>query len=140
LQCYEGLDANATLYEWNYQRQLLAIRAHERNAIPSDAIERHIFSEDYLLRRPLLEAIYQPISPVLVIDEIDRADQEFEAFLLKILSEFPDHDPRTRHYSRALDTTRRPHLEWNPGNCRMPYAGAASTAISTFPTEPRNSS
>ena len=88
LQCYEGLDANATIYEWNYQRQLLAIRAHERDAMPSDAIERHIFSEDYLLRRPLLEAISQPTSPVLLIDEIDRADEEFEAFLLEILSDF----------------------------------------------------
>jgi MoxR-like ATPase len=88
LQCYEGLDANATIYEWNYQRQLLAIRAHERDAMPSDAIERHIFSEDYLLRRPLLEAISQPRSPVLLIDEIDRADEEFEAYLLEILSDF----------------------------------------------------
>src|SRR5258706_5219564 len=88
LQCYEGLDANATIYEWNYQRQLLAIRARERDAMPSDAIERHIFSEDYLLRRPLLEAISQPQSPVLLIDEIDRADAEFEAYLLEILSEF----------------------------------------------------
>jgi MoxR-like ATPase len=88
LQCYEGLDANATIYEWNYQRQLLAIRAHERDAMPSDAIERHIFSEEYLLQRPLLEAILQPTSPVLLIDEIDRADEEFEAFLLEILSDF----------------------------------------------------
>ena len=88
LQCYEGLDANATIYEWNYQRQLLAIRAHERDAMSSDAIERHIFSEEYLLRRPLLEAISQPTSPVLLIDEIDRADEEFEAFLLEILSDF----------------------------------------------------
>jgi MoxR-like ATPase len=88
LQCYEGLDVNATIYEWNYQRQLLAIRSHERDAMPSDAIERHIFSEDYLLQRPLLEAISQPTSPVLLIDEIDRADEEFEAFLLEILSDF----------------------------------------------------
>jgi MoxR-like ATPase len=88
LQCYEGLDANATLYEWNYQRQLLAIRAHEREQLTADAIERLIFSEAYLLRRPLLEAISQPEPPVLLIDEIDRADEEFEAFLLEILSEF----------------------------------------------------
>jgi MoxR-like ATPase len=88
LQCYEGLDANTTIYEWNYQRQLLAIRAHERDAVSSDTIERHIFSEDYLLRRPLLEAISQPAPPVLLIDEIDRADEEFEAFLLEILSDF----------------------------------------------------
>ena len=88
LQCYEGLDANATLYEWNYQRQLLAIRAHERDQVPSAEIERQVFSEAYLLRRPLLEAISEPVSPVLLIDEIDRADEEFEAFLLEILSDF----------------------------------------------------
>jgi MoxR-like ATPase len=88
LQCYEGLDANATIYEWNYQRQLLAIRAHDRQALAPDAIERHIFSEGYLLRRPLLEAISQPASPVLLIDELDRADEEFEAFLLEILADF----------------------------------------------------
>jgi MoxR-like ATPase len=88
LQCYEGLDANATLYEWNYQRQLLAIRAHERDQLSGDAIERHVFSEDYLLRRPLLEAISQAAPPVLLIDEIDRADEEFEAFLLELLSDF----------------------------------------------------
>ena len=88
LQCYEGLDANATLYEWNYQRQLLAIRAHERDQVPSAEIERQVFSKEYLLRRPLLEAISEPVSPVLLIDEIDRADEEFEAFLLEILSDF----------------------------------------------------
>jgi MoxR-like ATPase len=88
LQCYEGLDANATIYEWNYQRQLLAIRARDHEALAPDAIERHIFSEGYLLRRPLLEAISQPASPVLLIDELDRADEEFEAFLLEILADF----------------------------------------------------
>ena len=88
LQCYEGLDANATLYEWNYQRQLLAIRAHERDQLSGEEIERQIFSADYLLRRPLLEAISQAAPPVLLIDEIDRADEEFEAFLLEILSDF----------------------------------------------------
>lgn len=88
LQCYEGLDANATLYEWNYKRQLLSIRAHERDQMSADDIERHVFSEQYLLRRPLLEAISQPVSPVLLIDEIDRADEEFEAFLMEILSDF----------------------------------------------------
>lgn len=87
LQCYEGLDQQSALYEWNYQRQLLAIKAreHEGNAA---AVERHIFSEDYLLERPLLAAIRQQRSPVLLIDEIDRADQEFEALLLEILSDF----------------------------------------------------
>jgi hypothetical protein len=114
LQCYEGLDANATIYEWNYQRQLLAIRAYERDAMPSDAIERHIFSEDYLLRRPLLEAISQPTSPVLLIDEIDRADEEFEVPPRNSLR-IPDHCPGTRYHCRMLDTACDPDLEWDAG-------------------------
>ncbi|MBW8444323.1 MAG: MoxR family ATPase [Arenimonas sp.] len=86
LQCYEGLDQSAALYEWNYQRQLLAIQAHQgRDAVE---IEDEIFSEKYLLERPLLAAIRQPKAPVLLIDEVDRADEEFEAFLLEVLSEF----------------------------------------------------
>jgi MoxR-like ATPase len=86
LQCYEGLDQNAALYEWNYQRQLLAIKAREgENA---DAIEEHIFSEKYLLERPLLAAIRRLEPPVLLVDEVDRADEEFEAFLLELLSDF----------------------------------------------------
>ncbi len=88
LQCYEGLDAGSTLYEWNYQRQLLAIKAHERDGASAAEVERQIFSEAYLLRRPLLEAISQDRPPVLLIDEIDRADEEFEAFLLEVLSDF----------------------------------------------------
>lgn len=87
LQCYEGLDAGAAIYEWNYQRQLLAIKAHDHDLDPDQAEER-LFSERYLLRRPLLEAISQPRPPVLLIDEIDRADEAFEAFLLEILSDF----------------------------------------------------
>lgn len=87
LQCYEGLDAAASIYEWNYQRQLLAIRAAGGEE-SSDTVEDKIFSDKYLLRRPLLEAISQETPPVLLIDEIDRADEEFEAFLLEILSDF----------------------------------------------------
>lgn len=86
VQCYEGLDQNAALYEWNYQRQLLAIKAREGD--DADAIEEHIFSERYLLERPLLAAIRRIDPPVLLIDEIDRADEEFEAFLLELLSDF----------------------------------------------------
>jgi MoxR-like ATPase len=86
LQCYEGLDQNAALYEWNYQRQLLAIKAREGE--DADAIEEHIFSERYLLERPLLAAIRRLDPPVLLIDEVDRADEEFEAFLLELLSDF----------------------------------------------------
>ena len=88
LQCYEGLDQQAALYEWNYQRQLLAIKTREGIGENADAIEEHIFSERYLLERPLLAAIRREKSPVLLIDEVDRADEEFEAFLLELLSDF----------------------------------------------------
>jgi len=88
LQCYEGLDQNAALYEWNYQRQLLAIKAHEGAGESADSIEEHIFSEKYLLERPLLAAIRRDTPPVLLVDEVDRADEEFEAFLLELLSDF----------------------------------------------------
>src|SRR5271156_6071041 len=88
LQCYEGLDQNAALYEWNYQRQLLAIKTREGAGENADAIEEHIFSEKYLLERPLLAAIRRDKPPVLLIDEVDRADDEFEAFLLELLSDF----------------------------------------------------
>ncbi len=85
LQCYEGLDASHAIYEWNYQRQLLAIRASEAQGGVGEA---QLFSEEYLLKRPLLEAISEDVPPVLLIDEIDRADEEFEAYLLEILSDF----------------------------------------------------
>jgi len=88
LQCYEGLDAAHSIYEWNYQKQLLAIRAAAEDGKTGTAVERRIFSEDFLLERPLLEAIRQPEAPVLLIDEIDRADEEFEAYLLEVLSDF----------------------------------------------------
>src|SRR5262249_36248732 len=88
LQCYEGLDQNAALYEWNYQRQLLAIKARESTGESADTIEEHIFSERYLLERPLLAAIRRATPPVLLVDEVDRADEEFEAFLLELLSDF----------------------------------------------------
>ncbi len=81
LQCYEGLDASQAIYEWNYQRQLLALRASDAGS------EDAVFTEKYLLKRPLLEAISQDTPPVLLIDEIDRADEEFEAYLLEVLAE-----------------------------------------------------
>jgi MoxR-like ATPase len=86
LQCYEGLDQPAALYEWNYQRQLLSIQANHGRS--GDEIEERIFSEKYLLERPLLAAIRRAAPAVLLIDEIDRADDEFEAFLLELLSDF----------------------------------------------------
>lgn len=88
LQCYEGLDASQAIYEWNYQRQLLSIRASSEAGETGPQVEARIFSEDYLLERPLLKAIRQNVPPVLLIDEIDRADEEFEAYLLEVLSEF----------------------------------------------------
>lgn len=88
LQCYEGLDAAQAIYEWNYQRQLLTIRAASEAGETGKAVEARIFSRDFLLERPLLAAITQDKAPVLLIDEIDRADEEFEAYLLEILSDF----------------------------------------------------
>lgn len=88
LQCYEGLDAAQAIYEWNYQRQLLTIRAAAEDGETGKTVEDRIFSRDFLLERPLLAAITQDIPPVLLIDEIDRADEEFEAFLLEILSDY----------------------------------------------------
>lgn len=88
LQCYEGLDAAQAIYEWNYQRQLLTIRAAAEDGESGKEVESRIFSRDFLLERPLLAAITQDVPPVLLIDEIDRADEEFEAYLLEILSDF----------------------------------------------------
>jgi MoxR-like ATPase len=89
LQCYEGLDANAALYEWNYAKQLLTIRLHERERKPGE-LEAEVFGERFLLRRPLLRALTAdgPVPPVLLIDEVDRADEEFEGLLLEVLSEY----------------------------------------------------
>ncbi len=90
LQCYEGLDASSALYEWNYPKQLLRIKMDEQGGLSPEEMGHVIYSEPYLIKRPLLEAIQssQGNTPVLLIDELDRADEEFEAFLLEILSEF----------------------------------------------------
>ena len=89
LQCYEGLDSAQALYEWNYPKQILHIKLQERSDRPAGEKEHEIFSEDFLIRRPLLQAITpNGKPPVLLIDEIDRADEEFEAFLLEVLSDF----------------------------------------------------
>ncbi|MEX0802393.1 MAG: MoxR family ATPase [Candidatus Binatia bacterium] len=90
LQCYEGLDANTALYEWNYPKQMLRIKLEEVQKGDKRVVETEIFNQDYLLKRPLLEAIISEDEnpPVLLIDEIDRADVEFEAFLLEVLSDF----------------------------------------------------
>ena len=88
LQCYEGLDVNAALYEWNYPKQLLWIRMNESGGLSPNEMETEIFGRQFLLERPLLSALTKEKSPVLLIDEVDRADEEFEAFLLELLSEF----------------------------------------------------
>lgn len=90
LQCYEGLDANTALYEWNYPKQMLRIKLEEVEHGDREAVETEIFTQNYLIKRPLLEAIQSDgaAPPVLLIDEIDRADMEFEAFLLEVLSDF----------------------------------------------------
>ena len=103
LQCYEGLDATAAIYEWNYRRQLLAIRAAEG---AGGVDEEALFSEKFLLRRPLLQAISQPVPPVLLIDEIDRADEEFEACLLEVLSDFQVSIPEMG----VVEAKSRPHV------------------------------
>lgn len=87
LQCYEGLDVNTTIYEWNYQKQLLHIKLFEKDQ-DKKALGNQIFGMDYVLKRPLLQSISSEIPVVLLIDEIDRADEEFEAYLLELLSDF----------------------------------------------------
>ena len=88
LQCYEGLDVQTALYEWDYPRQMLQLRISEGRGEEPRALEARIFSRDYLLERPLLRALTRSARPVLLIDEIDRADDAFEAFLLELLSDF----------------------------------------------------
>ena len=112
LQCYEGLDAMAALYEWNYPRQMLHARLTEHDGSTLEQREAQIFSEPFLLRRPLLDAITQDRAPVLLIDEVDRADEAFEAFLLEVLAEWQVTIPelgtiRARHKPRVILTSNR---------------------------------
>jgi len=95
LQCYEGLDANHALYEWNYQRQLLHLKMTEHGEQNLEEREKTIFSDGFLMKRPLLQAITHHKKPVLLIDEIDRSDEEFESFLLEVLSDWQITIPET---------------------------------------------
>jgi len=106
LQCYEGLDASAALYEWNYQKQLLHIKLHEGARRSVDEEEHEIFSEPFLLKRPLLQAITQERSPVLLVDEVDRADEEFEAFMLEVFSDWQVTIPEIG----TIKATHPPHV------------------------------
>lgn len=107
LQCYEGLDATTALYEWNYPKQLLHLKLEESSSASEAEKEAMIFSEGFLLKRPLLQAITEhERAPVLLIDEIDRSDEEFEAFLLEVLSDFQVTIPEIG----TVKATHRPHV------------------------------
>jgi MoxR-like ATPase len=110
LQCYEGLDVASALYEWNYPKQMLRIRLTEGEDLTTR--EAQIFGENFLLKRPLLEAISQEVAPVLLIDEVDRADEAFEAFLLELLAEFQISIPelgtiKAKHRPKVILTSNR---------------------------------
>lgn len=112
LQCYEGLDATHALYEWNYQRQLLHIKMTEHDSKSFDEKEKTIFSDSFLMKRPLLQAITHHQRPVLLIDEIDRSDEEFESFLLEVLSDWQITIPETgtikaTHIPQVILTSNR---------------------------------
>jgi MoxR-like ATPase len=114
LQCYEGLDLNTAVYEWDYPRQMLEIRLLEARGQAKTAATRDIFSEEFLIRRPLLQALQNngAVPPVLLIDEVDRADEEFEAFLLELLSDFAVSIPeigtvRAKQPPRVILTSNR---------------------------------
>lgn len=106
LQCYEGLDAAAALYEWNFPKQVLRIKLDEHSGKTVAEKEAAIFSREFLLERPLLRAITRAVAPVLLIDEIDRADEEFEALLLELLSDFQVTIPELG----TIQATQRPHV------------------------------
>jgi MoxR-like ATPase len=112
LQCYEGLDAAHALYEWNYQRQLLHLKMVEQEQQSVDEKEKTIFSDSFLMKRPLLQAITHHKKPVLLIDEVDRSDEEFESFLLEVLSEWQITIPETgtikaTHIPQVILTSNR---------------------------------
>ena len=106
LQCHEGLDVSSAVYEWNYQKQLLAIKLQERTEQTVEEKVKHIFGPDYLLERPLLRSIRAPQSPVLLVDEVDRSDEAFEAFLLELLSDFQISVPEMG----TIRATHRPYV------------------------------
>lgn len=107
LQCYEGLDVSSAVYEWNYQKQLLAIKIQERTDETVEEKVKHIFGPDFLLERPLLRSIRAAdASPLLLVDEIDRSDEAFEAYLLELLSDFQISVPEMG----TLQATHRPYV------------------------------
>ena len=121
LQCYEGLDINHAVYEWNHTRQMLEIRLLESaGQVDRPAATADLFSERFLIKRPLLQAIDESRerSPVLLIDELDRADEEFEGFLLELLADFQDNDPGVGRLPGGPPAHRHHHLQPHPGDPR----------------------
>ena len=131
LQCYEGIDANHALYEWNYPRQLLAIRKEKSGKLD-------LYADEFLIERPLLAALRAPGKTVLLIDEIDRADHEFEALLARIPFRFPDFNPRARHVEGADAAGRHVDLEPHPRPARG-FAPALRLSLDQL-SRPRNGS
>src|SRR6202011_3749313 len=120
LQCYEGLDVNSAVYEWNYQKQLRAIKIQEGSDKSAEEKEKYVFSTDFLLKRPLLQSILsEDASPVLLIDEIDRADEAFEAFLLELLAEFQISIPELG----TIKASRAPYVVLT-SNCTLELSDA----------------
>ena len=119
LQCYEGLDVSSAVYEWNSAAQMIAIRMAEATGdTDRERLAHDVFAEQYLIKRPLLQALEPDPAgaPVLLIDELDRADEAFEAFLLEILSDFQVTIPGARHGEGAAAADRHRHLEPHPRN------------------------
>src|SRR5213593_1939519 len=138
LQCYEGLDASTALYEWNYQKQLLHIKLEEagHNNRSMDEKEHEIFSEPFLLRRPLLQAITQESqAPVLLVDETDRCDEEFEAFMLEVFSDWQVTIPEIG----TIKATHPPHVILTSNRTRERSDGAVSISGSTIRRPTRRS-
>ena len=124
LQCYEGLDVASAVYEWDYARQMIEIRLAEAAEEDRGEIESTIFSDRFLIKRPLLQALEPEIdgAPVLLIDELDRTDEPFEAYLLEDPVRFPGDDPRDRHDPGRAPADRRHHLEPHPRDPRRAEA------------------
>ena len=128
LQCYEGLDESKALYEWNYKKQLLRIQADREHERDWETVESDIFSEAFLLTRPLLEAIRADEPVVLLIDEVDRVEIETEALLLEVLSRLPGIGAGARHDHGGAPSDRRPDVQQHPG-----AVGGAQAALPVPP-------
>ena len=123
LQCYEGLDVSHAVYEWNYPRQLLHIRAAQEGTVS----EEELFGPEFLIRRPLLEAIDTDEQVVLLIDEVDRADEEFEAFSARGAVGLPDHHPRARHDPGSTTSPQSSSRRTARASCTTRSSGARSS-------------